>query len=351
MVVTKMMNLESLALRFQYQSLKVELWVLDQTLLPLKEEWILLSSVDDTINAIQQLKVRGAPLIGVVAALSLAQSALKGTSQEQLLREAQALYAARPTAVNLMNCMSRMQKAVKENKSPEAIAQVAQTLFHEDVQLCENMSQHGANLIQTGDSILTHCNTGGLATAGIGTALGVLRKAHEQGKTIHVYVDETRPLLQGGRLTTWELKKLSIPYTLITDNMAGHLMSAGKIQKVIVGCDRIAANGDFANKIGTYSVAVLAQYHKIPFYVAGPYTTIDWECASGAQIPIEERKSKEVLGVEGFFGAIQWAAEGSAVYNPAFDVTPAQLVSRWILDFGVFTNNDFEQGRVKSCMQ
>lgn len=345
-----MIYLKSLAMRFEYQCPKVELWVLDQTLLPLKEEWILLSSVEDTIAAIQQLKVRGAPLIGVVAALSLAHSALKETHQEQLLQEAQALYEARPTAVNLMNCMSRMQKAVRENQSPESITQVAIALFHEDAQLCERMSQYGADLIQSGDSILTHCNTGGLATAGIGTALGVIRKAHEQGKIIHVYVDETRPLLQGGRLTTWELKKLNIPYTLITDNMAGHLMALGKIQKVMVGCDRIAANGDFANKIGTYSVAVLAQYHKIPFYVVGPYTTLDWECASGDQIPIEERKPKEVLGVEGFFGAIQWAAEGSAVYNPAFDVTPAQLVSRWILDFGVFTKIDFEQGRVKSCM-
>lgn len=345
-----MIYLESLALRFEYQSPKVKLLVLDQTLLPLKEEWLLLSSVNETIAAIQQLKVRGAPLIGVVAALSLAQSALMGTPQEQLLVEAQDLYDARPTAVNLMNCMSRMQKAVKENKSPEEITQLAEILFREDVQLCENLSQQGADLIKSGDSILTHCNTGGLATAGIGTALGVLRKAHEQGKTIHVYVDETRPLLQGGRLTTWELKKLKIPYTLITDSMAGHLMATGKIQKIIVGCDRIAANGDFANKIGTYSLAVLAQYHKIPFYVAGPYTTLDWECLSGNKIPIEERNAKEVLGVEGFFGAIQWAADGSAVYNPAFDVTPAHLVSRWILDFGVFTKIDFEQGRVKSCM-
>lgn len=345
-----MIYLDSLAIRFEYQAPKIELQVLDQTLLPLKEEWILISSVDDTINAIQQLKVRGAPLIGVVAALSLAQSALNGPPKEQLEHEAQALYEARPTAVNLMNCMSRMQKAIKENKSPEEIVRVAEGLFREDVQLCESISQHGAELIQSGDSILTHCNTGGLATAGIGTALGVIRKAHEQGKIIHVYVDETRPLLQGGRLTTWELKKLKIPYTLISDNMSGHLMASGKIQKVIVGCDRIAANGDFANKIGTYSVAVLAQYHKIPFYVAGPYTTLDWECVSGDKIPIEERKAKEVLGVEGFFGAIQWAAEGSTVYNPAFDVTPANLVSRWILDFGVFTKIDFEQGRVKSCM-
>lgn len=346
-----MMTLESLALRFHHHSFKTELWVLDQTLLPLKEEWILLSSVSDTIDAIQQLKVRGAPLIGVVAALSLAQSALRDTSQDQLLLEAQALCEARPTAVNLMNCMHRMQKVIKENLSPEAISQVALTLFHEDAQLCEKISLHGASLIEPGDTVLTHCNTGGLATAGVGTALGVLRKAHEQRKTIHVYVDETRPLLQGGRLTTWELKKLNIPYTLVTDSMAGHLISAGKIQKIIVGCDRIAANGDFANKIGTYSLAVLAQYHKIPFYVAGPSTTLDWDCPSGAQIPIEERKPNEVLGVEGFFGAIQWAAEGSAVYNPAFDVTPAHLVSRWILDFGVFTKNDFEQGRVKSCMR
>lgn len=352
--------LESLALRFEYQpssstlqtsSPKVALWILDQSLLPLKEEWILLSSVNQTIEAIQQLKVRGAPLIGVVAALSLATSAAQGASHEQLNREAQALEAARPTAVNLMNCMNRMKKALAEKASSEQLVLLAQELFREDEHLCEKIAEQGADLLQSGDSILTHCNTGGLATAGIGTALGIFRKAKEQGKIIHVYVDETRPLLQGGRLTTWELKKLGIPYTLITDSMAGFLMAAKKVQKIIVGCDRIASNGDFANKIGTYSLSVLAHYHNVPFYVAGPYTTLDWECSSGDKIPIEQRAPEEVLGAQGFFGKIQWAAEGSSVYNPSFDVTPAHLVTGWILNFGVFNKDDFAQGRVKSCMQ
>jgi len=346
-----MIHLDSLALRFEYTANKAELWILDQTLLPRKEEWVLLSSVQQTIDAIQKLKVRGAPLIGVAAALSLAKSALDGTSLGQLELESQALFKARPTAVNLMICMSRMQKALVEKASPTQLVQLAQKLFDEDVQLCTDMGIKGAELFDSGDSILTHCNTGGLATAGRGTALGVIRTARDQGKTIHVYVDETRPLLQGGRLTTWELKKLEIPFTLITDSMAGHLMAAQKIQKVVVGCDRIAANGDFANKIGTYGLSVLSHFHKIPFYVAGPYTTIDWECASGDQIPIEQRKAEEVLGVEGSFGKIQWAAEGSPVYNPSFDVTPSNLVSGWIFDFGVFSKKDFEQGRVKQCMR
>lgn len=321
-----------------------KLSILDQTLLPLREEWISLRSVSETITAIQALKVRGAPLIGVTAALSIGQSAVNGASLSQLTEEAHALYQARPTAVNLMLCMNRMIVGIDTQKSPVELLNIAVDLFNEDVRLCEAIARNGAELIQAGDNILTHCNTGGLATAGIGTALGVIRKAHQQGKTIHVYVDETRPLLQGARLTTWELKKLEIPYTLITDNMAGHLMKLNKVQKIIVGCDRIAANGDFANKIGTYSLAVLAHYHQIPFYVAGPYTTLDKECVSGDQIPIEQRKTSEVSGVEGVFGRVEWVAPESPVYNPAFDVTPAELVSGWILNDRNFTREDFQQG-------
>jgi len=340
-------NLESLGLRFTHTPQSIELWILDQTLLPLKEEWIHLQTVSETIAAIKALKVRGAPLIGVTAALSIGQSAIKGSSLAQLKEEAKALHDARPTAVNLMLCMNRMIAEIEANKSPNELLNIAIDLFNEDVQLCEAIAENGAELIQADDNILTHCNTGGLATAGIGTALGVVFKAHQQGKAIHVYVDETRPLLQGARLTAWELKKLEIPYTLITDNMAGHLMRLNKVQKVIVGCDRIAANGDFANKIGTYSLAVLAHYHQIPFYVAGPYTTLDLECTSGKQIPIEQRKASEVLGVEGVFGRVEWAASESSVYNPAFDVTPAELVTGWILNGGVFGRTDFLQGTVK----
>lgn len=246
--------------------------------------------------------------------------------------------------------MDRMMAGIVSGKTPEELLGIAIHLFSEDVLLCARIAENGAELIDNGDHILTHCNTGGLATAGNGTALGVIRKASEQDKAIHVYVDETRPLLQGARLTTWELKKLGIPYTLITDNMAAHLMRLRKIQKVIVGCDRIAANGDFANKIGTYGLAVLAHYHRIPFYVAGPYTTMDWTCPDGDGIPIEQRNASEVSGVEGVFGRVEWAAPDSPVNNPAFDVTPAELVSRWILDCDVFTGGDFQTGRVRQAI-
>jgi methylthioribose-1-phosphate isomerase len=346
-----LIHLDSLALRFERQDSKVELWILDQTLLPQQEVWLQLKSTSETIEAIRALRVRGAPLIGVVAALNVVQSALLGADQQTLLAEVQALYEARPTAVNLMICMERMRQAISTGSSVESIVDLGVEIFAEDRSLCDRMADHGAALIQDGDSILTHCNTGGLATAGVGTALGVIRRAAELGKKIHVYVDETRPLLQGGRLTAWELKKLNIPFTLITDNMAGHLMSLGKIQKALVGCDRIAANGDFANKIGTYSVAVLCHFHRIPFYVVGPYTTIDWTCVDGSRIPIEERSSAEVLGVAGSFGQVTWAPSGSPVYNPAFDVTPAHLVMGWVLDYGVFNKSDFETGEVKSCLQ
>jgi len=342
-----MIKVQSLAIQFD----KGQLRILNQTLLPHEETWVEIESVQQMIDAIKTLKVRGAPLIGVAASFALAQAALKKTPREELLRKTQALYEARPTAVNLMICMDRMRRAIQENFSIETVVQTAEAIFTEDHTLCERIANNGAEFIQDGDNILTHCNTGSLATAGVGTALGVIRRAHEQGKKIHVYVDETRPLLQGGRLTTWELQKLKIPFTLITDNMAGHLMSLGKIQKIFVGSDRIAMNGDFANKIGTYSVAVLANYHKIPFYVAAPYTTVDPECADGAGIPIEQRKAEEVLGVSGSFGGspstIEWAPEGSPVYNPSFDVTPATLTTGWILDNGVFNQNDIKMGALK----
>ncbi len=346
MTNTTDINLDSMGLRFQASAdLKnCQFSLLDQTLLPHQEKWLSIESTEQLIEAIQMLRVRGAPLIGVSASIGLAQSAIQGATKDQLLEKAARLFEARPTAVNLMNCINVMTKKIQQTSSTETLTKTvvnaALEIFKEDVELCERMGKHGADLIQDGDQILTHCNTGGLATAGIGTALGVIRKAHEQGKKIHVYVDETRPLLQGGRLTAWELQKLNIPMTLITDNMAAHLMSLGKITRAFVGSDRIARNGDFANKIGTYSVAVNCHYHKVPFYVVAPFTTVDPNCLSGEKIPIEQRNPTEVLG----FGDLQWAPKGTKVYNPSFDVTPAKLVSGWVLDRGVFNIQDIEKG-------
>lgn len=197
------------------------------------------------------------------------------------------------------------------------------------------MADHGEALIKDGDNILTHCNTGGLVTAGIGTALGVVIRAHNKGKKVHVYVDETRSLLQGARLTTWELEKNGIPYTLNCDNMAAALMQTGKVQSIFVDADRIALNGDFANKIGTYNLAVLAHFHNIPFYVVAPYTTIDFNCKNGANIPIEQCMMDEVRGAKGSFGEVIWSLENSQVFNPAFDVTPAELVTAFVLSSGL----------------
>ena len=337
-------HLKSLALTFSYNAESLKLRLLDQTLLPHEEKWLDIKSTEQMIDAIKKLQVRGAPLIGVAASLQLAQAAFLDFNIDQLSQQADALYAARPTAVNLMNCIDRMKKNLITEKNKASFIQTAIDLFNEDVELCIKISRHGAILIKDGDNILTHCNTGGLATAGVGTALGVIREAFERGKKIHVYIDETRPLLQGGRLTAWELQKLNIPCTLITDNMAAQLMSLGKIDKVFVGSDRIAANGDFANKIGTYSVAVNCHYHKIPFYVAAPFTTVDPTCADGKNIPIEQRAASEVLGARGSFGDITWAPHNIKVYNPSFDITPAALTTSWIMDQGVFTQDDILKG-------
>lgn len=341
-----MIQLKSLALEADVSHV-MQIRLLDQTLLPHQEKWLVIETAEQMIEAIQSLRVRGAPLIGIAASLMLGKLALEKTTISELLKIADQLYEARPTAVNLMICIDRMKKVMRENFSIDNTLQSAISIFNEDVELCERIARHGAELIQDGDQILTHCNTGGLATAGVGTALGVIRFAHQQGKKIHVYVDETRPLLQGGRLTAWELSKLNIPCTLITDNMAAHLMSLKKINKAIVGSDRIALNGDFANKIGTYSVAVSCAYHHIPFYVAAPMTTVDVHCLSGDLIPIEQRPSFEVQGVRGSFGEVNWAPAYVKVYNPAFDVTPASLVSGWILDRGVFTKKDIENKILK----
>jgi methylthioribose-1-phosphate isomerase len=334
-----------LALAAEIDGSKFSILLLDQTLLPHEEKWLDIKTNEQMIEAIKSLRVRGAPLIGVAASLMIAKLAFEKVSQAELLKKARELFEARPTAVNLMNCVDRMTNLIRDNFDTEKIIDLAVKIFNEDVELCEKMAVNGAALFQDGDQILTHCNTGGLATAGVGTALGVIRRAYEHGKKIHVYVDETRPLLQGGRLTSWELKKLNIPFTLITDNMAAHLMSLGKITKAIVGSDRIAVNGDFANKIGTYSVAVNCHFHRIPFFVAAPYTTVDPHCADGSHIPIEQRKKEEVKG----YGDLLWAPKDIQVYNPAFDVTPHQLVSAWILDKAVYYRKDIEEGVLKSC--
>lgn len=336
-----MKSLEAMSIRF----INGKLSVLDQTLLPMVERWIDIANPGEMIAAIRSLQVRGAPLIGVAAALSLASWAQSAeTNLDQTTEQIEKLRAARPTAVNLMNALDRLKKQLALKDWQAGLLAEAEKIFFEDIELCEQIAANGAKLIEKGEQILTHCNTGGLATAGTGTALGIIQKAHLQNKGIHVFVDETRPLLQGGRLTTYELAKLGVPHTLICDNMAATLMVQGKVSKVIVGCDRIARNGDFANKVGTYSLAVLCHHHRIPFYVAGPYTTVDLSCASGAEIPVEQRAGEEVMGAKGDLGYVRWAPPLTKVYNPAFDVTPAAFVTRWILDTGVFSRDEINNG-------
>jgi len=320
---------ESLGLKHDGRTL----WVLDQTQLPDTEVWLNGSQPEAMVALIQRLAVRGAPLIGVAAATCLATFVDRGASATEYAAACANLRAARPTAVNLMWAMDRMKG------SADPVTE-AQAIFEEDVRLCEGMARHGAELIQDGEGLLTHCNTGGLATAGIGTALGVIRRAHEQGKHIHVYADETRPLLQGGRLTAWELRKLGIPTTLITDSMAALLLRDGRVQRVLVGSDRVAANGDFANKVGTYGLAVQARHHGVPFHPVAPFSTVDLACPDGAAIPIELRGEAEVRG----FAALRWAPEGMPTWNPSFDVTPVDLVTSLVLDRGIFTTEELRSG-------
>ncbi|HEY7128245.1 MAG TPA: S-methyl-5-thioribose-1-phosphate isomerase [Nitrospira sp.] len=320
--------------------------LLDQSRLPETVAFLDCRDVEAVASAIRDLKVRGAPAIGVTAAMGVALGAqvISATDYEPFAKEligvCQRLAATRPTAVNLFWAIERMkQKLLASRGEPIAAIKAAllkesQAILEEDVALCKAMGRHGAELIQRGQTILTHCNAGALATAGYGTALGVIRAAWEQGKQIQVIADETRPVLQGARLTAWELMQDNIPVTLITDNMAGSLMRQGKINLCIVGADRIAANGDVANKIGTYSVAVLAKAHGIPFYVAAPYSTIDLQTKSGADIPIEQRNAQEVTTIH---GSRPVAPTGVSVYNPAFDVTPAALITGIITERGVFT--------------
>lgn len=317
--------------------------LIDQTQLPLKEVYIETSDYLRVAEAIKVLSVRGAPAIGVAAAyaIALAASKSKATSTPGFLQEmdeaVSVVGATRPTAVNLFWALDRMKQKAHANshlavsRLKTVLKEEADAIAAEELEMSRKMGEYGAELIADGDTILTHCNAGALATVDYGTALAVIRAAHEQGKNIHVYADETRPLLQGARLTTWELQRENIPVTLICDNMAGYFMSRGKIDKIVVGADRIAANGDVANKIGTYSVAVLAKEHGIPFYVAAPVSTIDSSIPDGGHIPIEERSPDEVTG----FGGNRVATDGVRVANPAFDVTPNRLIAGIITDRGV----------------
>jgi len=331
----------------QTTSLRVvdnQLFILDQQALPQEKRWLPADSVALLVEHIHALRVRGAPLIGLSASLLLALLAEKGANRDVLAQSLETLRASRPTAVNLMNNLDRMKQALAHEDFVPALVAEALRLIAEDKALCDSIAQAGSELVKPGSRLLTHCNTGGLATAGVGTALGVIALAHQQGKVANVWVDETRPLLQGGRLTAWELGELGVPYQLITDSMAASLMGKGQVDAIWVGADRIAANGDVANKIGTYSLAVLAKFHGIPFYVAAPQTTLDPNCPNGEAIPIEQRAASEVTGVAGSFGAVQWAAENAQVYNPAFDVTPAALISGWVLDSGVVTPEQVSGG-------
>jgi methylthioribose-1-phosphate isomerase len=317
--------------------------MIDQKALPHEELHLRFTDYKDVIAAIKDLTVRGAPAIGVAAAMGIALGALHlATSSKEDFKIAfheicDQFSQTRPTARNLFWAIERMKKRFNEvfsaptDQIKRILVEEAIRICEEDIAINERIGINGRSLIQDGDNILTHCNAGALATAGYGTALGVIRAASEEGKRLHVFVNETRPVLQGARLTAWELMKENIPATLIADNMAGFLMKQGKISKVIVGADRIAANGDVANKIGTYSIAVLAKEHNVPFYVAAPLSTIDMSVQNGNDIPIEERNAEEITTVRG----IRVAPDGVHVYNPAFDVTPNRYITAIVTEAGV----------------
>ena len=319
---------------------------LDQKLLTLEEKYIETDNYRVVVEAICSLSLRGAPLIGVSAAYGICLGALEAEKERSeqfydfLEMVDQSLRATRPTAVNLFWALNRMKKVWKETEkqgfSPrnctERLIQEAQTIHEEDIKTNQQIAQNGSKLIENHDRILTHCNAGALACSAWGTALGVIYWASiHEGKTLSVYADETRPLLQGARLTAFELMKNHIPVTLITDSMAGYLMAKGQVDKIIVGADRIALNGDTANKIGTYSLSVLASYHKIPFYIAAPLSTVDQAVISGNDIPIEERKPEEVF----YFNRNRTSPQGVKAWNPAFDVTPHQLIRAIITEEGI----------------
>ena len=317
-----------------------KLRILDQSRLPREQVLTDLDDYTDVVLAIKEMRIRGAPAIGVAAAygIALGASSIKGASKDEFLTQLnqvmQAFAASRPTAVNLFLAINRMRRVAGGESVAEirnSLINEAKQIHREEITATELLSDLGAGLIKDGYRLLTHCNAGPLATAGYGTALGVIKAAKDQGKEVSVFATETRPLLQGARLTTWELRQESIPVTLITDSMAGYFMQQRKLDCVIVGADRIAANGYTANKIGTYTLAVLANAHGIPFYVAAPTTTIDLSLTSGYQIPIEERNPEEVTHIQG----VAIAPEDVDVANPAFDITPNQYISAIITERGI----------------
>jgi methylthioribose-1-phosphate isomerase len=314
--------------------------MIDQTRLPLEEKYVTCRSYEEVATAIKDMIIRGAPAIGVAAAMGVAIGAMQaapGDLDGQFEVICDTLARTRPTAVNLFWAIDRMKRVYAGMRGQpvdairQRLIQEAQVIREEDIAICRAIGRNGAALVPDGRTVLTHCNAGALATAGYGTALGVIRAAVEAGKKVDVFADETRPFLQGARLTVWELQQDGIPTTLITDNMAGHFMKAGRIGCVVVGADRIAANGDVANKVGTYSVAVLAKENGVPFFVAAPVSTLDLTLESGDEIPIEQRAAAEVTHVFGH--AV--APAGTAVENPAFDVTPSRYVTAIITEKGV----------------
>lgn len=317
--------------------------LIDQRKLPLEETYVECSDYMQVADAIRNMTVRGAPAIGVTAAMGVALGAMGVDAKDfqtfcgKMEGILTTLVKTRPTAVNLRWGVERMRRVMVENPTlpipelKERLREEALKIFEEDVEMCRRIGEHGATLLQTNQTFLTHCNAGALATAGQGTALSLFYAAWAQGKRFEVFADETRPFLQGARLTAWELSKNKIPVTLITDNMAAYFMRQKKIQAIVVGADRIAANGDVANKIGTYGVAVLAKEHQIPFYVAAPTSTVDLATATGEEIPIEERDAEEVTN----FHRQRVAPEGIKVRNPVFDVTPHELVTAIVTEKGI----------------
>ncbi len=316
--------------------------MIDQTKLPEEEAFLVCKDYQEVAHAIRRMVIRGAPAIGCAAAMGVAIGVQKARDEDldaSFGEICDTLAATRPTAVNLFWALDRMRGAYKGLRECGAgAAEIRQALVDEscrilaeDIESNRALGRHGADLLPVGGTVMTHCNAGALATGGYGTALGVIRAAVEAGNALEVLANETRPFMQGSRLTVWELQQDGIPVTLLTDNMAGHLMQRGRVQSVVVGADRIAANGDVANKIGTYSLAVLAQENRIPFYVAAPTTTVDLELASGAEIPIEERSAQEVTHIRGE----QIAPQGTQACNPAFDVTPHRYVTAIITEKGV----------------
>lgn len=309
--------------------------IINQRMLPMEEKYITLKTTEDVCNAIETLEIRGAPAIGVAAAYGVVIAVREEPDKKHVLSSIKRLRKTRPTAINLFHALDIMEKKLDDafaSGEPEAkFLELADDIYKKDIQICRSLSKNGSVLLSNGDTVLTHCNAGGLATSGYGTALGIVYAALEDGKRISVYVDETRPLLQGGRLTSWELSKNKVQVTVICDSMAAEVLRQGRINYVIVGADRIAANGDSANKIGTYGLSIAAREHGVPFYIAAPLTSFDFSLKSGREIPIEERNPAEIYSLWG----MSEQTDGISFYNPAFDVTPARNISAIISEKGI----------------